>query len=147
MIQPPRWAETYIGVPFVDKGRSRGGCDCWGLVRMVMLEQRGVELQAYDTVSERDYANVEGAICGAQVSGEWRLVVGQPQQFDVAEMVLPVTTSAGWRFLPLHVGIAIGGGWLLHTERATGAVLGHLASDPRLASRVRAWWRNRSLER
>lgn len=32
-----QWWNEYVGLPFADKGRTREGCDCWGLVRLVPL--------------------------------------------------------------------------------------------------------------
>ncbi len=34
----PIWAGRYIGLPFAEHGRDRGGIDCWGLVRLTLLE-------------------------------------------------------------------------------------------------------------
>lgn len=41
------WANQYVGIPYLEKGRSREGADCWGLVRLILLEQTGLELPSY----------------------------------------------------------------------------------------------------
>jgi len=33
------WASTYVGIPYRFAGRDRAGCDCWGLVRLVLAER------------------------------------------------------------------------------------------------------------
>lgn len=50
--EPPAWVADYIGVPFVEKGRGRDGADCWGGVRIVYQDRRGVVLPSHDTLYE-----------------------------------------------------------------------------------------------
>lgn len=38
------WAAPYIGLPYLDHGRDRAGCDCWGGVRLVYREVFGRDL-------------------------------------------------------------------------------------------------------
>jgi cell wall-associated NlpC family hydrolase len=60
----PGWVEQYIGIEFRDLGRDRDGCDCWGLVRLVILKQARVELPSLATgyVSEANATGVRSII-------------------------------------------------------------------------------------
>lgn len=42
------WSEGYVGVPFIPHGRTMKGTDCWGLVRIVLMEQFGTFLPSFD---------------------------------------------------------------------------------------------------
>lgn len=53
MARVPSWVRPYIGIPWLDLGRTREGCDCWGLVRLAMKGQFNIDLPLYDTGYER----------------------------------------------------------------------------------------------
>ena len=40
--------QDYIGIPYEDCGRTREGCDCYGLVWLIWKEQKGVLLPEYN---------------------------------------------------------------------------------------------------
>lgn len=40
------WAAKYIGVPYKVGGDALSGADCWGLVRLVLRAERGIEMPA-----------------------------------------------------------------------------------------------------
>jgi len=65
-----------VGIPWLDKGRDREGCDCWGLARLVYREMLGVELPSYDGdyVSAGEQAEIDAAIVAARSLGNWHLV-------------------------------------------------------------------------
>ena len=139
--QPPAWAGSYVGIPFADLGRDRAGCDCWGLVRLVLSERAGLVLPMWST-RERD---AEAAIGGERGSGDWlRIEPGSEQPMDVVEMS-GVVRVEGDRFAwgSLHVGVVVGCGWLLHSERVSGAVLARYRQDP-VKRRVLGLWRHRA---
>lgn len=58
----PIWAGRYIGRPFTEHGRDRGGIDCWGLARLVLLEQFDISLPslAHEYRRTTDAARIAG---------------------------------------------------------------------------------------
>jgi hypothetical protein len=156
------WANTYVGLPWKERGRDRGGIDCFGLVRLVLIEQRGVRLPSF----AGDYDPADGpAIAGlieqnkglgapvppgAEAAFDvvlcrmpWLAVPteGRPGQGrDAADASSPRIKSGGRaaggaaRLLPWHVGIVVRPGLMLHVTRALGAaVVDRYRGNPRLA--------------
>ena len=110
------WAADYVGLPFKEHGRDRGGTDCFGIVRLVLAEQFGVELPAYVD----GYASTEDAEDIARIiRGElapWREIpAGEERPGDVVLI----------RMLnhPMHVGVVVAKGWMLHIEEGIDACL------------------------
>jgi hypothetical protein len=96
--------------------------------------------------SEADHVAVQRELGAARRSGDWRHVpAGHEQAFDVVEMLTPTRTETGWDFPPLHVGVVVAAGWLLHIERATAAVLARYREDWRVGKRVLGFWRHRHM--
>ena len=150
MTQPPSWAAGYVGIPFLDLGRDRAGCDCWGLVRLVLAEQAGIQLPSLATSygSEANLVGVGDAIAAERRSGAWdRIDAGNERPFDVVEMSGAARVpGSGWVFGPLHVGVVVASGWLLHVERGTAAVLARYREDQAVRRRVLGFWRFRNQE-
>ena len=108
--------QQYIGIPFLDHGRDRSGCDCWGLVRLAYAEQLGITLPDLGDEYSEAYARgeVDEAV-GSTVGQEWNLdVTGQPwQQLDVM-----IFSRAG---VDCHVGLYVRPGEMLHVIEGTAA--------------------------
>lgn len=103
------WSARYVGLPFRDLGRDWAGLDCYGLVRLVLAEERHVTLpgytEAYASTDER--AQIAAALSGAAGQGPWRPVaIGMVRPLDV------VLFSVLGR--PLHVGLVVRRGLMLH---------------------------------
>jgi len=102
------WASTYVGIPYRFAGRDRAGCDCWGLVRLVLAERFGVVLEsyAYDSGSAT-------ALAGAVLEALPLAPVDRVEVPRVGD--LAVLRMCGQ---PCHIGIVVGGPGeknLLHT--------------------------------
>ena len=115
-VDPPPWAADYIGLPFKEHGRDRGGVDCFGLVYLVLAEKFGLRLPAYldGYASTEDAEDIARIIRGEMAP--WRLVPsGEELPGDVVLI----------RMLnhPMHVGFVVANGWMLHIEEGIDACL------------------------
>jgi cell wall-associated NlpC family hydrolase len=127
------WAKDYIGIPFVSGGRDRGGADCYGLVRLALAEQFGKSLPLFSS----DYSDADNfAETEALMRSQRPLLAGLP-------VAIPETGDVcvlRFHGRPVHLGICVGAGWMLHTLNGVGSALQRM-SDPRLAGRVEGWYR------
>lgn len=101
--------DRYVGIPYLDRGRSIAGCDCWGLVRLVTAELRGVTLPSYVEryVTAADRRAIESLIRGELAP--WAIIAaGQEQPFDAVLM------REGR--VPRHIGLVVEPGRLLHVS-------------------------------
>jgi probable lipoprotein NlpC len=132
-------ASSYIGIPFVSHGLDRAGCDCWGLARMVLLDQHGIVMPAFDgsyTDATLDPAGAATEVVAQQVNFV-RVPAGEEQACDL--VLLPIGG------LPCHIGIVVRPPWMLHTEsRAIAAALERY-DTPLWSVRARrgGFWRHR----
>ncbi len=109
------WWARYIGLPFQDGGRGPDRVDCWGLVRLVLAEERGIVLPSYGEISAADLVRVARAMDAGKDDG-WR-VPAVPQAFDVCLMRGP----RGGRAV-VHVGLMTDTSHMIHVEQATATV-------------------------
>lgn len=129
------WLQDYVGLPFAERGRGRDGVDCWGLACLVYADQLGIALphHAEDYVSTADRETLQRLI--AEGRSCWREIpCDAVREFDLVEL-----SNVG---VP-HVGIAAGGGLMLHIEADGEAVIEPLGST-RIARRVRGYFRHAS---
>jgi cell wall-associated NlpC family hydrolase len=135
-----RWIDHYVGLPFVERGRTRAGLDCYGLVRLVMAERGDLALPAFDTIGSMDGPAVRDAIATAETS--WLdVAVDDLQDFDVAVMRSHYQIGGAWRGTDMHLGILVSPTLLLHIEPETGSVCIPV-SHPSVAERIRRYKRH-----
>lgn len=121
----------YVGIPFVDGGRDRDGCDCWGLLKLYMREQFDIELPDFD-ISAFDTDSVIQEMESGRKGPQWIEVTrDEYQRGDVIAMAI------GIRRLDMvnHVGVYLGGDRFLHITKNTDSMINRL-TDLMWASRI-----------
>lgn len=129
------WTNDYIRIPFLERGRDRAvGVDCWGLVRLVYADRLGVELPTLT-----GYSDLKDRISIAQIIGEesaswWSVAPGFERIYDVA-----VFKMVG---RPMHVGIVVKPGVMLHSEQGKGTHISEYSKDLHWSNRLEGFYRH-----
>lgn len=103
------WSDRYVGIQYRELGRTREGCDCYGLVRLAYAAELDISLPdylAYDSVEE--HVEIAALIDGARISPSW-------QRLDAPPLALDVVVFRRGR-LSTHVGLVIRPGLMLHMQ-------------------------------
>src|SRR5678815_1715944 len=114
----PRWVADYLTIPFQSGGRDRCGCDCFGLVRLVLADRLGVVCPAYGFVGAHDRVAIAATFREASAAPVWQaLPIAVAQAFDVVPLGGTVRLQSGAvTFAEIHVGIMVSSSHLLHTS-------------------------------
>ena len=122
-----------IGIPFLDRGRDRNGCDCWGLALLAM-RHFGKDVPDFD-VSCFDTPSIHAIYDGERARWAWQKV-SIPEQGDLAVMCL----DPRFPEMVQHVGVYIGAGRVLHTMKKRES---HLikTDDPYWNRKIVGWFR------
>lgn len=130
----PAWIAGYVGIPFADLGRAHDGADCWGIVRLVAVERFGLRLPAWDGrypgCEPRHMRKMEGHVKRVLPAFER---VQAPVSSDI------VLVKVGG--LPVHVGIVVAPGWMLHTEWGCDSIVEEILSPKRPVSAIEGLYR------
>lgn len=137
----PLWVERYIGIPFADEGFGFSGSHCWGLVRLVLLTERRIDLPAYGEISASDLLSASRTMGAQSIAEPWLPVVGPRSVFDV---VLMRSRPDGHGLMLGHVGIMVDGENLLHIEKHTDSVCVPI-EHPSVRHRLAATFRHKAL--
>jgi cell wall-associated NlpC family hydrolase len=104
--------KKYIGIPFKDCGRDFNGLDCWGLVRLVWKEEKGILMPDMGDEYSSAFARGEvGETAKALEAGEWNIDVTDRPRKPLDVLVFSFGT------LDLHVGLWVADGEMLHVMR------------------------------
>jgi cell wall-associated NlpC family hydrolase len=130
------WSAGYVGTVYSDKDNGAAGCHCWGLLRLVFRQEKGIELPDFETVSPDDVDEIAALIHGAVDLGLWRRV-DRPQAFDGALFRRGRHDS--------HVGVMIDRRHMLHSDREAGAAIVERIDAGRWASSFVGFYRHKDL--
>lgn len=149
MSRLPTWAREYIGIPFVDKGRTREGCDCWGLNRLIWGEQFSFWVPSFLGAYEEahDGVTVAKAIVDYGLTDPiWHKVnPGQECLGDGVHLVGFCKVDGHWERAEMHVGIVLAPGTLIHVEYGIDASLMKYREELGGARRVLGIYRHEEL--
>jgi cell wall-associated NlpC family hydrolase len=130
-LSVPKWCEPFIGIPYQADGHGFAGCNCWGLVHLVLKHRRGIDVDPFAETSADDIARANDLALETAARDPWREVVNEPQAFDVALL----------NGRPFHTGIVVAPGQLLHVWRSPMSTV--MAFDnPRIRARLLGFYRH-----
>lgn len=130
--------DRFVGIPYLDKGRSIVGIDCWGLLHLCYRELRGVDLPSYAEryVTGSDRSAVARLIAG-ELDGWQEIPAGEETTFDGLLM------REG--SFPRHIGIVAAPGMVLHVQPGETSRIERYRSG-NLANRIVGFYRYRDHE-
>ena len=135
-MKPAPWAGKYVGIPFVDKGRDKNGCDCYGLLRLIYLNEFDLDLplylDRYDSTTDRD--QIKRAV-KADLFENW-VQIQTPRAGD--GVLLRIMGQ------PIHVGVMFSQFAFLHTEKGINCCTQRV-DGPRWQKRVLGTYRHKAL--
>jgi cell wall-associated NlpC family hydrolase len=130
--------DRFVGIPYLDRGRSVVGLDCYGLVHLVFRELRGIDLPSY----------AERYVTGSDRKAMARLIAGELDAWQEIppghEAVFDGVLMREGNF-PRHIGIVTSPGMLLHVSDGETSRIERYRSGI-LANRIVGFYRYRDHE-
>ena len=126
------WVNKYVGIPFSSNGRTPDGCDCYGLVRLVLQNEYGIALPELSD-NYNDANNVRET---ALLFTKHRPVILAEKLSGPREKALVIITEHG---VAAHIGIVAGGGYILHTGFKTGCIC-QRETHPGIRTRIEGYY-------
>jgi murein DD-endopeptidase / murein LD-carboxypeptidase len=108
----------FIGIPYLDRGETIDGCDCWGLVRLFHERVLGRRLPHYD------YRSANGPEVPDLLRQGW--VRWQPVELPQTQLGDVLALKIGRN--PVHCGIVINSRQMLHILEGRNSCIEEYAS-------------------
>jgi cell wall-associated NlpC family hydrolase len=125
------WFADYVGIPFKILGRDTEGCDCYGLVRLVLNDHYAIMLP--ELLEYSDSLNYEET--HKVISENVPLLSGEELDYPEEGSVVVLAN----RGLESHIGVMITKKLMLHTTSINGAVIEPISSN-RIKNRIRGYY-------
>lgn len=127
------WTDEYIRIPFKERGRSRDGADCWGLALLIFHDKLGIDLPPLIGYADtKDRVRITDIIKTESLTWDF-IAPGDEKAFDIA-----VFKMLGQ---PMHVGVVIEPGLMLHCERGKGTYLTYYNKENQWDRRLEGFFR------
>ena len=104
------WADQYLGWKYLDKGTTREGIDCLGLLRLYWIEQIQFEIPSF-----RDVVARSAAVRGIAKYFE-PVPIAEHRVHDAVVMNTEVWDGKRWVLAELHVGVCVAPRLVLHAQ-------------------------------
>ena len=116
-----------ISVPFIEKGRTYEGWDCWGLIRCAYKDVYDIDLPSYtdNYESTKEQQLLRTIIAAHRLDGAWRQIGKRPGS-------IAVIYNLGY---PTHIGLVISNYDIIHAQRGIGTVVQEIKELP-----VESYW-------
>jgi len=123
----------YLAIPWKEKGRDYKGCDCWGLVRLFLKDDCGLDLASLDGdyTHCRNIGEIRRLV--QERKKDWTLI--EPPEADRGDVVELSLSPRDY-----HVGIMISPRMVLHIEEGDWPTIQSI-SGKRIKGRLRGIWR------
>lgn len=106
----------YVGLPWIDRGRTLNGLDCWGLIYLINLNERGLELPCYaDRYATAADRRALDRLIGNEIDDWDEIAAGQEQLWDCILMRDGRTET--------HIGLVVAPGRMLHVAQGKTSVI------------------------
>jgi len=110
----------FIGIPFVDKGHTVDGADCYGLIRLIYKESKAIDIPEFSS-SCKDTKRIFADYL-KQISEHWYSVTDL-QAYDVIAMAYDVNHPR----IVQHFAVYIGNGMIIHSLDGVGSFIAKLS--------------------
>lgn len=147
------WWAKYVGIPYVNEGRSTvSGLDCWGLLRVVYRDEIGIVLPDYGEIYSTQLIKIVRAIDQALSDsvGPWKPIGRESLKvYDVVYMTAQyIDQDKKPHMAAMHVGIISeinhGVPSILHTQKPYDSI-NIPASHATVRNRIKGFCRHELL--
>lgn len=123
-MPPEGWQAEYIGTPWLWRGQSRAGVDCWGFALLAWQDLMGVRLPFYQDDLDPAAFGDSGGNHPDRNKAVSRLIAAQIPLFETLSQPKPLAITVIRKGAhPLHVGLYAVGGLIVHCSEKVGHVI------------------------